>query len=157
VKVVIDTNVLVSGIFYGGIPGEILEAWVGGRLTAYATPLIFVEYLVAIEDLGSKDPDLGRRWRRLLPKLCQVIDDLEAYPSLARDPTDDKFLSCAKRARAECLVTGDKDLKVLEGKFPFRIVDFTITLSTRAICSFLSADCFTSGGLCARSNITASV
>ena len=121
-KVVLDTNVLVSGIFYGGIPGEILEAWLRGRLTACATPLILVEYLVALEDLGSKDPDLAARWKRLLPKLCQVIPDLEAYPALSRDPTDDKFLFCAVRVRAECLVTGDKDIKVLEGKFPFRIL-----------------------------------
>lgn len=77
---------------------------------------------MAIEDLGAKDPVLGRRWMRLLPKLCQMIDDLETYPSFARDPTDDKFLSCAERARAEYLVSGDKDLKVLAGKFPFQIV-----------------------------------
>lgn len=121
-KVVLDTNVLVSGIFYGGIPGEILDAWVEGRLSAFATPLILVEYLRAIEDLGSKDPALAAYWSEFLPGLCQVIPDEETYPSVSRDPTDDKFLSCAANARAEYLVTGDKDLKVLKQEFPFQII-----------------------------------
>jgi len=122
VKIVLDTNVLVSGIFYRGIPGKILEAWIEGRLTVSATPLILVEYRRAIEDLGSKDPALAARWRESLFGGCQILPDEGNPPRICRDPTDDKFLSCARRAKAECLVTGDKDLKVLEGKFPFQIL-----------------------------------
>lgn len=121
-KIVLDTNVLVSGIFYGGIPGEILDAWIGSRVTVYATPLILAEYLRAIEALGLKDPALVVRWSRLLPKLCQVIPDLEPYPSLTRDPTDDKFAFCAVRARADYLVTGDQNFKDLAGVFLFHIL-----------------------------------
>ena len=29
-KIVLDTNVLISGIYFGGLPGKILEAWGGG-------------------------------------------------------------------------------------------------------------------------------
>lgn len=121
-KVVLDTNVLVSGIFYGGIPAEILDAWVEGRFVAYATPLILGEYLRAIEDLSSKDLILGAYWNEFLPKLCRVIPDREVHPPFSRDPTDDKFLSCSASVRADYLVTGDKDLKVLEQEFPFKII-----------------------------------
>lgn len=38
--VVLDTNVLVSGIFFHGPPAAILDAWVGRRFDVYATPMI---------------------------------------------------------------------------------------------------------------------
>ena len=121
-KVVLDTNVLVSGIFYGGIPGKILDAWLEGRLTVFATPLILEEYLRAIEDLGSRDLSLSTSWSEFLPGMCRVIAEEENYPPISRDPTDDKFLFCASQAGAQYLVSGDQDLRSLEKEFPFKII-----------------------------------
>jgi putative PIN family toxin of toxin-antitoxin system len=45
VRVVLDTNVLVSGVFFGGLPGRILEAWRDGKLTLIVSPAILDEYL----------------------------------------------------------------------------------------------------------------
>lgn len=43
-RVVIDTNVLVSGVFFGGLPGRILEAWKDEELTLVVSPAILEEY-----------------------------------------------------------------------------------------------------------------
>ncbi|MBI2403438.1 MAG: PIN domain-containing protein [Gemmatimonadetes bacterium] len=37
-RVVVDTNVLMSGVFFGGVPGRILEAWRDGKLTLVVSP-----------------------------------------------------------------------------------------------------------------------
>jgi putative PIN family toxin of toxin-antitoxin system len=44
VKVVLDTNVFVSGVFFGGVPGRILEAWRDGALTLLVSVAILDEY-----------------------------------------------------------------------------------------------------------------
>ena len=53
-KVVIDTNVLVSGIFFKGIPSKIIDSWFDNRFMVFATPLILKEYLHTIEYLATK-------------------------------------------------------------------------------------------------------
>ena len=43
-RVVVDTNVFLSGVFFGGVPGRILEAWQAGHLTLVLSPAILAEY-----------------------------------------------------------------------------------------------------------------
>jgi predicted nucleic acid-binding protein len=45
VRVVLDTNVVVSGAFFGGPPRAVLDAWLDGRLHVVLTPMILDEYL----------------------------------------------------------------------------------------------------------------
>lgn len=42
-RVVLDTNVLVSGIFFAGVPGRVLEAWADGKFELVLSPSIFDE------------------------------------------------------------------------------------------------------------------
>jgi uncharacterized protein len=44
VKVVIDTNVVISGLFFGGIPGQILSAWNAGQIELVLSAAILAEY-----------------------------------------------------------------------------------------------------------------
>ena len=53
VRVILDTNVLVSGIFFGGGPGRIVDAWTDHRLSLILTPDILEEYA-----------RVGPKWRR---------------------------------------------------------------------------------------------
>ncbi len=43
-KVVVDTNVLVSGLLFGGVPGQILTAWTAGEFVLVVSPSILSEY-----------------------------------------------------------------------------------------------------------------
>ena len=51
--VVLDTNVLISGIFFSGPPALILEAWFEGRFEVYATPKIIEEYVRVLEEMSA--------------------------------------------------------------------------------------------------------
>ena len=53
-KVVLDTNVLVSGIFFSGPPGEILKAWQAGRFQLLLSPAILLEYQRVGEELAAR-------------------------------------------------------------------------------------------------------
>jgi len=44
VRVVLDTNVVLSGVFFGGVSGEILAAWSHGRFDVVVSAAIFAEY-----------------------------------------------------------------------------------------------------------------
>ena len=123
-KVVLDSNILVSGIFFGGIPGRILDLWAEDRLDVYVTPAILEEYLRVIEAMepGKKPGFLQRYWRALLPKICHFVPDTEPAGRISRDPSDDKFFLCARTAKARYLVTGDKDLKDLVTQENFEII-----------------------------------
>ena len=57
-KVVIDTNVVVSGLFFGGIPGQILSAWNAGQIELVLSAAILAEYREVGAELSSRHPDL---------------------------------------------------------------------------------------------------
>ena len=122
-KVVLDTNVLVSGIFFGKGPGKIIELWLAGKFSVYATPAILEEYLRIIEILTKGNKELFQHWSALLPGVCHLVDDAKDIFEIpfSRDPHDDKFLWCGLRVKADYLISGDKDLRVLGHVFPFQI------------------------------------
>ena len=113
---------LVSGIFFKGIPGRVVELWLEGAFEVYATPLIMQEYLRVIKELASKAAeDLVRSWQEILPNRAHLIPDASPPLRVVRDPDDDKFISCALQVKADYLVTGDRDLTSLEAAYPFII------------------------------------
>lgn len=113
-KIVVDTNVLISGVFFGGFPRRILSAAVDGRLTICATTEIVDEYVEIVQEMIERKQ--GRLHPNLLAPLIKAMELIEPQTrvTLSRDPDDDKFLGCAKDARAMYIVSGDKDLLVLK-------------------------------------------
>ena len=114
-KIVLDTNVLVSGIFFqSGVCTEILDRWMNGEFRVYATPSILEEYIRVIDRIASrKKIPLEHNWHTLLPELCHMISGTIPEKRICRDAADDKFLFCALEARVQYLVSGDLDLGVL--------------------------------------------
>jgi len=110
VKAVLDTNVVVSGIFFGGVPGEVLEAWAETRFELCLSPLIIDEYLRTCDRLASIRLTLAHQevLAALLARGSLVADDITREPVTA-DPDDDKFMICARKAGA-MVVSGDRDL-----------------------------------------------
>lgn len=123
-RIVLDTNVLVSGVFFGGIPSRILDEWAMERFTVYASPSIMDEYLRVIERMRSTQAQeaVADRWTAMLPKVCHMILDQRLPHAVSRDPSDDKFIACAMAANAGYLVTGDMDLKTVPQELDFKIV-----------------------------------
>ena len=113
-KIVIDTNVLISGVFFGGLPRRVLGAVIKNEVIAYATEEIIGEYNEIVDEMISRKQ--GHIDRDILAPLIGAMKLVEAKTKvqLCRDKEDDKFLGCAKDAKALYIVSGDKDLLVLE-------------------------------------------
>jgi putative PIN family toxin of toxin-antitoxin system len=117
-RVILDTNVLLSGIFFGGVPGGLLTAWQEDRLALVLSPAIVAEYHEAGAELAARYPALAAPLDSILSLLAQTATVVDA-PALAErvsaDPDDDKFLACAIAARTPLIVSGDKHLLHVSG------------------------------------------
>ena len=109
-KIVVDTNVLISGIFFGGKPEEVLKLSFRNDITAYVTEEIDKEYRRVIQEMQ-------KRTRREIPQSALEGFVLKAENvaskeriEVCRDPDDNKFIECAVAANALYIVSGDKDL-----------------------------------------------
>jgi len=115
-KVVLDTNVLVSGIFFSGPPAEILNAWHKGHVQFALTSEIIDEYFRVADILYSKFAGV-----EISPILTLIITHSEIIQTsplsrqVCEDPDDDKFLACALGSESEIIVSGDKHLLKMSG------------------------------------------
>ena len=120
-KVVIDTNVLVSATFQKVSPilQTIYQALKSQRFILITSPEMIEEVVEVINrDYIIKLSHTNKEDRRLF---IEVLLDIGIFTSgkvplqkISRDAKDDKFLACAYEAKADYLVTGDKDLLVLK-------------------------------------------
>ena len=113
-RIVIDTNVLISGVFFGGFPRKILSAVVGQKITACATTEIINEYAEIVQEmLNRKQGHINKAILSPLIKAMEIIEPVTRV-EICRDPDDNKFLECAKDSHALYIVSGDKDLLIIE-------------------------------------------
>jgi putative PIN family toxin of toxin-antitoxin system len=121
-RCVLDTNIFISGIFWGGVPRAVLDAGRAKRFTALSSAALWSELAESLADekFAQRFNTLGILPEALLTDLQTMLTfvmpfDLPA--EIARDPKDVMVLACALGGEAHCIVTGDKDLLVLH---PFR-------------------------------------
>ena len=109
-RIIIDTNVVISGSFFGGVPRKILEATVGKLFDVCANPEIVNEYNITLQDMiDSKKGHVNFRVLRAFMREVHIVPAISSV-SVCRDPDDDKFINCAIDAKAIYIVSGDKDL-----------------------------------------------
>ncbi len=123
-KIVLDTNLLVSGIFWGGTPLKILDLWKKKRIELVASQSTLDEYLRTIQKIAERTgrAELSRAWSLILPSRLRLVSVRKSF-RLCRDPGDDIFIDCAIAGRAHYIVTGDQDLLVLKQVMSVRIVN----------------------------------
>ena len=107
----LDTNVFVSGVFFGGHPNRILDAWRHSRLTLVLSAEILDEYRRVGEELAERydGVDLSPLLR-LIVAHAEFVEPEPFSSPVCRDPGDDKSLACATAGGVQAIVSGDKDL-----------------------------------------------
>ena len=117
-KVVVDTNVLVSGLLFGGVPGEILTAWTSDVFVLVVSPSILREYRRVGRELAQGRPALDAALDALLALIAVhavVVDAPPLDAPVSADPDDDQFLAAAHAGDAAWIVSGDKHLLAVSG------------------------------------------
>jgi putative PIN family toxin of toxin-antitoxin system len=124
--VVLDTNVVVSALLFGGgVMGDLRAAWQGGAcmpLTSTATAQELLRVL-AYPKFGLDAHERNELLADYLP-YAVVVPMPKTLPTVpaCRDPFDVPFLQLAVAGKARWLVSGDKDLLALTGKFAVPIL-----------------------------------
>ncbi len=123
-KVVLDTNVLLSGLMLpDSTPGRVVKAW---RETRFDL-VISKEQLTEIAKVLTYSKIRKRlKWRRanierFLRQLylrSELVDISGVFQTVPDDPEDQPILASLIASRAEYLVTGDSDLLTLSGRYP---------------------------------------
>lgn len=117
-KVVLDTNVLVSGIFWKGPPNRILQLWLAGRFELLTSTEILDEYRRVAEELNQKYPRVDLRpLMDLITLRSHLVQPGPGPLPYCQDPDDIKFLAAALAGRAKFLVSGDRHL-LRVGRYP---------------------------------------
>ncbi len=110
-RIVLDTNVLISGLFWpSGPPRTLLEKWLVGKVSVLASQEIIDEYRAVVRRLSQKR---SMDVTRLLERLLMLVDYVMVSPLPAQicdDPDDDKFIAAAVAGRVKYIVTGDRAL-----------------------------------------------
>ena len=113
-RIVIDTNVIASAIFFGGKPYLLLRYIMDGQVDVVASKEIVDEYEEIVLRLKQKYPSISTRipLQEILGRfeIIRVTTDIH----ISRDPDDDKFISCAIDGKCLYIVSGDRDLLDIE-------------------------------------------
>jgi uncharacterized protein len=117
VRAIVDTNVILSALFFGGLPGRILEAWRERHFTLVLSAPILAEYREAGAEFeaqyGGSDFEA---FAALIVVNSEIVDASAHLPEqVCTDADDDKFLACALAAGVNIIVSGDKRLRAATG------------------------------------------
>lgn len=126
IRVVLDTNVLLSGIAYpASIPGKILAVWRHGSIDVSLSIFIVDELRRVLPGLsarhGLSDGDMDdlvdvlSLQADLVEPLAGMVVDLRDIDDL---PVLGTFLAARQSSGADYLITGDRDLLVLADRYP---------------------------------------
>jgi hypothetical protein len=119
VNVVLDVNVWISGLLWGGLPGQVIQLAHSQHITSYVS----AELLLELETTLNRPKFQTRLQQRNLTvvTLIELVTALSTIISIKdmdipelRDPADTKILATAIATNAQALITGDQDLLVLK-------------------------------------------
>ena len=129
VRAVIDTNVLVSGLFAeAGAVAELMELWVEERFELVTSEEILSElYRVfhkpTIQEHFKPSEDDIIEYIKNLREKAVITTDLYRTGRIKKDPTDDKVLACALEAAVDFIVSGDRHLLEIKSYQGIQIVN----------------------------------
>lgn len=113
-RVVVDTNIIVSGYLGGALEG-IIVAWQSGKFALVVSKAIADEYLKVLRRPKFKiERAEVDDFAALLLKIADFVIPLELINAIPADPTDNKFLEAAVEGKAILIVSGDGHLLELE-------------------------------------------
>jgi putative PIN family toxin of toxin-antitoxin system len=109
-RVVLDTNIYISGLIFGGVPGEILAAAVAGSFILCVSDVIRDEVVSTLKQKFQMSDDYIRTGCDPLWEAALEVIPTTQLGLVAADPDDDRILECAVDGRADIIVTGDEHL-----------------------------------------------
>jgi uncharacterized protein len=121
-RLVIDTNIVISGLLWNGPPRRLIEMAIAERIALYSSPTLIDElahtlsYRKFAKRLALFEVSIAT-WVARYQALVTVVTPLQVPAVIANDPDDDHVLACAVTARAHLIASGDGDLHELGSQY----------------------------------------
>lgn len=111
-RVVLDTNILVSALLFGGRLSRIVDLWLERKIIPLITRETFEEFqsVLTYPKFSLTEEEIKMVIEEYILPFFEVVDPEESVTDVCSDPEDNKFLTCALSGRAEYIITGDKTL-----------------------------------------------
>ena len=107
-RVVLDTNVLVSGLNYAGTPSRLLRLLFQGEIDWFVSPFILQELYRVLMDKFQWEDERTRRAIRLIQDVAEELEPSRNVSIIQGKDDDNRILDCALEAKAHYLVSGDR-------------------------------------------------
>jgi putative PIN family toxin of toxin-antitoxin system len=130
-RIVVDTNVYISAIFWGGKPRHVIDLGRNGTIQIFTSEDIEQEILDKLMiKFGLNSDDAGREMADF-STFTKPIRVSRRIHVVKDDPDDDKFIECAVECGAKFIVSGDKHLLKMKKYKGIGIVNAAIFLKSR--------------------------
>jgi len=120
-RLVVDTNVLVSGIVFRGKPHQILQAVIDRKIQAVSSRVLLAELIEVLSKKMNYSADKIRQITEQLEDLIEIVQP-DKIIKVCRDYNDNRVLEAAAAGKCDFIVTGDKDLLILKKYKTVRIL-----------------------------------
>lgn len=132
-RIVADTNIVVSALLWHGAPHRLFQTIEPEEISFYASRALVDELadVLTRRKLARAIKASGKTVSELIAQyegLVQLVAPRALRRPIGRDPDDEAVIACALAARADLIVSGDKDLRVLKTYRRIRIVSATEAL-----------------------------
>lgn len=111
-KVVLDTNVIISGIFWSGPPYECINRWRHKKMTVICSAGILEEITAVLVEFKMPEDQINS-WREFITQNSVIVQPKNKV-DICSDKGDNKFLEAAETGKADYIITGDKHLLTLK-------------------------------------------
>ncbi len=116
IPVVIDTNVFLSALLFGGTPGKLTPLWKSGKIQPQLNKTTVAELLrvLAYPKFELTENEIQYLlYVEILP-FCNVVPTKSGPVIITADSSDDMFLRCCDVSNAKALISGDSHLLALK-------------------------------------------
>jgi uncharacterized protein len=121
-KVVLDTNILVSALFWQGREHRLLQRCIKGELKAAISPEILSELTHVMRDYFDASEEEIAEAIDLLMSSFEIVEPRQIIEAVPSDDSDNRILECAVEAKADKIISGDKHLLSMKSYKGIRIV-----------------------------------
>ena len=132
-SIVIDTNVVISALLFGGTPEKLVSLWKTRQIEPVFSKGILDEYLrvLAYPKFSLSEIEIELLLNHELLPYFKVVDILEVEQKtiIKADPDDDKFIICALADRCNFIISGDKHLLELGSYQEIEIITLSAFLN----------------------------
>lgn len=110
IKIVLDSNVFISALFWKGAPYQIFKEVLKGAILNFTSPEILEEIKKKLLDKFQLPPEKVKEFLEIIIFNSQIVHPKKKINLVKKDPSDNKIIECALEAGASFVISGDKHL-----------------------------------------------